>query len=248
MRKLIIITAFLLSACTGEVKKAVQTEEPKQAADSALCKAIIVNDTILGDTNLIFPVIKLADTAIAQKINKRLTVQVISYYTINELLEYKENYKKDSVLMGLTAAGYEITYNENCFLSLTINMETMGAYPSGYSVYRNFDINTGDSISLEKILDEAKINDLVKRCNDTLQQRITSREKILADQDFNTEELLSVSFKKENISVFYVTSADVVFVFDFSFPHAIQGTEPDGFIKIKREDFRKYLKVNPYKI
>ncbi|MGZ3865320.1 MAG: hypothetical protein ACXVC6_06660 [Bacteroidia bacterium] len=248
MKKLIFCITAVLTACSGEVKNTTATEEPKPVADTTACTATLTNDTILGDSTLIFPEIILPDTAIAEKINKRLTVQMISYYTIDELKEYKENFKKDSILFGLTAAGYEITYNENCLLSLTINMETMGAYPSGYSVYRNFDINTGDSISLEKMLDETKINDLIKLCDDTLQNRIERCRKEYADQDFIVEQLTGQQFTRKNLVNFYVTQTHVVLVYNFGFPHVIQGTEPDGFIKIARKDFRKYLKVNPYKI
>lgn len=248
MKKVIFCITVILTACSSEVKNTAFIEDPKQVADTISCKALVVNDTIIGDTNLIFPRVKLPDSTVAEKINRHLTVQMLSYYTLDELKEYKENFKKDSILFGLTAAGYEITHNENCLLSLIINMETMGAYPSGFSMYRNFDLSTGDSVYLEKMLDGTQVKSLVKLCDDSLQQRIVNREKIPADEDFNIDELLKVSFKKENLRDFYVTNTDVIFFFDFGFPHAIQGTEPDGFIKIKREEFRKYLKVNPYKI
>ena len=73
-------------------------------------------------------------------------------------------------------------------------------------------------------------------------------QKQYADQDFILESLADKQFTRKELATFFVTSAEVVFFFDFGFAHAIQGTEPDGFIKIPRAEFRKYLKVNPYKV
>ncbi|MGZ3864110.1 MAG: hypothetical protein ACXVPN_13455 [Bacteroidia bacterium] len=247
MRRLIIFS-FLLSACNGEIRNDSVAGETKPTRDTTSCSAAVGNELVLGDTTLVFPKINLNNTSASAKINRLLTVQRLSSYSLDELKENKEKYKTDSMLFGLTAAGYEITYNENCLLSIVINMETMGAYPSGFSAYRNFDLNTGDSVYLEKLLDETKINDLVKLCDDTLQRRIERCKKEYADQDFIIEQLIDKKFTRANLTDFYITATEVVLVYSFGFPHVIQGAEPDGLLKIKREDFRKYLKVNPFKI
>jgi hypothetical protein len=243
MKKPLIIT-LLLTACTGEVKT-VATEETKPITDSVTCSATVNKVLILNDSELLQPKIILADTNITATLNKYLEIEKIGFYTLKELKEQR----KDSFPMGLTALGYEITFNKNCLLSMTVYGETMGAYPSGYSLYFNFDLTTGDSVFIEKLLDETKINTLIKRCDDTIQKRIAEckAEHTGTDDGFILEQLVDKKFTRKELSDFYITETDVVFVYSFGFPHVIQGAEPDGFIKIPKGEFRQYLKTNPYR-
>ena len=245
--KRLIALALLLTACSGEVKNTATTET-KPVTDSASCSAVMNKELVLNDSEFVLPKINVKDPTIVEKINKHFSLENLTGYALDEIKQQKEKFKQDSIPQGLTFLGYEITYNKDCLLSITINVETCGAYPSGYSEYYNFDLNTGDSVFIEKILDETKINALVKLCNDTIQNRIIAAKKESTCDDFISEQLEGKKFTQTELADFFVTETDIVFVFHFGFPHAILGAEPDGLVKISRTEFRKYLKVNPYKI
>src|ERR1700745_2189875 len=143
MKKLIAL-ALLFTACSGEVKNTVATEETKPVNDSVSCTAVVNKELILNDSELILPKINLKDSVIENKINKHFSLENLTGYALDEIKQQKEKFKQDSVPQGLTFLGHEITYNKDCLLSITINIETCGAYPSGYSEHYNFDLNTGD--------------------------------------------------------------------------------------------------------
>jgi hypothetical protein len=246
MKRLITLT-LLLSACSGEVKNTATTET-KPIGDSASCNAVVNKELVLNDSELVLPEISLKDSSIATKINKHFSLENLTGYVLDEVKQQKEKFKQDSIPQGLTFLGYEITYNKDCLFGIAINIETCGAYPSGYTEHYNFDLNTGDSIFIEKLLDKTKINDLVKLCNDTIQKRIAATKKEHECDDFILEQLEGKEFTRNEFADFYVTDTDVIFVYPFAFPHVLQGAEPDNLIKIPRADFRKYLQQNSYKL
>jgi hypothetical protein len=249
MKKLIVL-ALLFTACSGEIKNTATTETRSEATlvDSTTCSAVVNKGLILNDSELVLPKIKLEDPVISAKINKHFSLENLTGYALDEIKQQKEKFKQDSIPQGLTFLGYEITYNKDCLLSITINIETCGAYPSGYSDHYNFDLSTGDSIFILKLLDKTKINDLVKLCDDTIQNRIAAAKRESTCDDFISEQLADKKFTQAELADFFVTETDVVFVFHFGFPHVLQGAEPGNLIKIPRTEFRKYLQQNPYKL
>lgn len=250
MKKLFCFALFL-TACAGEEKKTGAGEETKAETairDSVGCFAEIKKELILNDSALTFPIVILKDTTATHKIKACLTLLNVTGYSPEEIKQQKEDYKKDSLMQGLTDLNFEVTYNTNCLLSMSFFIGTMGAHASGFSAYYNFDVSTGDSVFIYKLLDETKINTLVKLCNDAIQKRIATSKKEHATDDFVLEQLTDKKFTRADLSVCYITNTHVVFVFNFGFPHVIQSAEPDNFIKIPREEFRKYLKINPYSL
>src|ERR1700752_648879 len=95
--KRIIAITLILSACSGEVKNTTVVEKAKPETDTVVCSAIVTNDLILGDTNLVFPKVKLKDSVIAKKINTHFSLENITGYQLDEIKQQKEDFKKDSV-------------------------------------------------------------------------------------------------------------------------------------------------------
>ena len=63
---------------------------------------------------------------------------------------------------GTTNFGFRIIQNTNRILAIEINQEGCGAYCEGYSTYYNFDAQTGEVITMEKLFTESGLKELAR--------------------------------------------------------------------------------------
>ncbi len=109
----------------------------------------------VGTPTIIFPIVILNNKAAERKINDSIRNAILD--------EYTEVANLDSTLYqeiqgGLTDIDYEPTFNKNGLLSLHIWIVTEGAYPVTSDETLNFDLNTGNTLSLEEIFVTQKIS------------------------------------------------------------------------------------------
>jgi len=101
------------------------------------------------DSTLKYPVVAVKDKKVSEKINSLIRSELID-------AEYSELSVQDamraSLENGLTSMSYNITFNREGIFSLTVDAESCGAYCSGWSRYLNFDLNTGEALTLDDLL------------------------------------------------------------------------------------------------
>jgi hypothetical protein len=156
------------------------------------------------------------------------------------------NYKECSC--GTVGSSYSINYNKNYILSLSIALETMGAYPDGYLESYNFNIKTGERLFIESLIKKDSLDPLLRNLNAELTKRIEEA-KAIADEDAeksgDTESIndlfTKTEFSKEDLKNFIITDKGITFYFEFGFPHAVQALEPPGDFSIPKEELKPYL-------
>src|SRR5436305_6732672 len=100
---------------------------------------------------IIYPLVQLKDQIAQRRINQ---------FIYGKILEegesaYKELLHRKS--LGLTDLDYEVSYNQNNILSISIYIqESGGAHLVDNTTYFNFDLSTGESIGIDDLLDPQK--------------------------------------------------------------------------------------------
>jgi hypothetical protein len=127
-------------------------------------------DTLCASLHL--SLVSLAENGnkIHKKINEALTRGVLSLWpgekppaSIHEMLHSIGSYGPGDVMEGEYSTN--IVSFENNILSMSVGgwANTGGAHPNGYSIFLNFDMRTGDTISLLDVVKPETIDELVFR-------------------------------------------------------------------------------------
>lgn len=196
-----------------------------------------------------FPLVHTQQATIANKINRYLQSEILS----NEKMETSpqkvfENSKyiyTDSMQQsGYTSINYKVEVNNAQVLSLSFDIESMGAYPEHYKEYYNFNLQTGNLIVAKDLFTPAGLNYLRKFLSNERKRRI---DQFLGGEYPNPEDSIFIkSTYKEcnqqadenNISI---TSYEIVFYKEYCFPHAARSYDTDLNVVCRIKQLEKYL-------
>jgi hypothetical protein len=180
---------------------------------------------------------------VLKKMNDAISIDTVCGESIDSI---QKNYSDCSC--GTVGSGYSVNYNKSGILSLSISVETMGAYPDGYLRSYNFNIKTGEAFSIDDLIKKDSLPSLIRDLNAELTKRIEESKAIAAedaeksDDSESLDELFNrTEFSKEDLKSFIITDKGITFYFDFGFPHAFQALEPAGDFFISREELKPYL-------
>lgn len=138
---------------------------------------------------------------------------------------------------GFTGAGFTVGYDQGGILSITIRIESYGAYPDEWSQYLCFDTSTGCRLGISELLDPDEVDSLVSLLDsmlrDNIAEEIESEGADLLDADIYE----GYSFTEENLNAFSITEDGIWFHYPFGFPHVIKAMEPDGDLFLPSEAF-----------
>jgi hypothetical protein len=138
---------------------------------------------------------------------------------------------------GLTRLSYKITYNKNGILSMNIYQEGCGAYCSSWYTYFNFDLKTGNKITISDLLEDERVDSF---------RQIVSGEKAVAITKYKAEEKSNLEHNiidsttydwareqvDSNCSIiadienFSLSDHGIEIIDNCEFPHAIKSLEP----------------------
>lgn len=169
-----------------------------------------------------YPKVKASTRLLSRKIES-----TISYAKLLELNVQEEI--KD--IQWLEEADYEVGYNKNGILSISLSMNGTGAYPSGSSKTVVVDLKTGNRVrptdvfrnldGLTAIISKAQKAEILKAAKGIKEDP--------ENRDVDTGQLFeNANFKRANLAEFAVSATGVTFIYDYGFPHVIQAVEPDG--------------------
>jgi hypothetical protein len=178
-----------------------------------------------------------------RKMNQAISIDTVCGESIDAI---QKNYSECSC--GTVGSGYSVNYNKRDILSLSISVETMGAYPDGYLRSYNFSVKTGEGISIDHLIKKDSLSSLIMRLNAELTKRV-EESKAMAEEDAeksddneSLDDLFSrTEFSKDDLKSFIITDKGITFYFDFGFPHAFQALEPAGDFFISNEELKPYL-------
>ena len=183
-----------------------------------------------------YPKIKAATPVLSKKIEAAASYEKAFGFTLKEEL---------GEIQWLETADYEVIYNKNGILCLSLFIEGSGAYPSSSTKYVVVDTNTGlKQIPANLFTNLAGLAALIKKQQKT---EITATIKeIKADktnEELNPEYFFESSdFKIKDLNNFSIDGEGVTFHYDYGFPHVIQALQPAGEFKFTWTQLKPYIK------
>lgn len=151
------------------------------------------------------------------------------------------NYNQNGA--GLTGCSYRVLYNTNYALSISVHIETLGAYPDSYYEDINLNLRTGKRILISDLIREDAMDELAKRLDDTVQKRIKDK---IKEENISEDDVKwafgETKFTAESLSHFAIVENGLMFYFDYGLPHVIKALSPDEDIFMDYEEIKQYFK------
>lgn len=225
----IILTAFVLVAPAAAqsvviTPKKVTYKRPKPMQDFK--KTFTVT----------YPKVKASSPALSKKIESTLSyAKVLKLDLKEELGEYQ----------WLEEADYEVGYNKNGLLVITLSMNGTAAYPDGTSKTLVVDLKTGNQLKPADVFTNLPgLTAMVKKAQ---KAEIIKASKEIKDDPENGDADPVQLFEGKNFTVsdlneFAVNDEGVTFIYDYSFAHVIQALEPEGRYSFTWTQLKPYIK------
>lgn len=182
-----------------------------------------------------YPIIKAATPALSKKIETAISYQKVSGFNLQEEL---------TEVQWLEEADYEVLYNKNGFMTISLWMSGSGAYPSTFRKDVVVNLKTGTVVKPADVF--SNLDDLAAILKEQQIAEIEAAKKeIKADSentDIDADELFGgKDFTAENIDEFLVSDEGVTFKYDYGFPHVIQALSPNGEYKMTWTQLKPFL-------
>jgi hypothetical protein len=184
-----------------------------------------------------YPKVKAATSALSKKIEAALDYQKVLGLKLKEEM---------SEFQWIEEADFEVGYNNNGILSITLSMDGTAAYPSGTSKTVVIDLKTGQRLMAADVFTSIPglSEKVIKAQKKEIADAIAEIKKDPENEEPNPEALFQDSkFDAKDLEGFSVSEKGVTFNYDYAFPHVIQALQPDGnffFSWIQLKPFIKY--------
>jgi len=182
-----------------------------------------------------------AETSLITELNSYLKSDSILFDNIDSTIM---NYKMCGC--GTVGSDYKVLYNKNGVLSISIVVETMGAYPDTYYSDVNLNLVTGKKLLITDIIFTDKTEQLANKLDKIVQQRITSKlmetlkdnmeAEINSEMSYIRKLFSDDHFTEENLSNFAVKDGGIMFYFNYGLPHVAKALSPDEDIWMTNEE------------
>ena len=187
------------------------------------------------DFTIIFPIVITHNKIISSLINEKIADEILA--TTNEEKQLKKEFR-ERINDGLTDLSYEITFNKNDILSMHIyTQESGGNHLTSSESYFNFDLQTGEPISISDLIYETKIDSFRRivfkgKVKSLLNYKKEAKNDLLNNQtDSSTyswilEQVDSNCIKDVRIEDFSLSNANIEIIDPCEFPQVIRALEP----------------------
>ncbi len=170
---------------------------------------------------VIRPNIKGVNSVIAKKVETAISYEKNFEFNVQE--EINE-------IQWLEEANYEIDYNKNGILGVTLTVIGSGAYPSEYSKPVIVNLKTGEKIlaknAFVKLSELAAKGKVAQKAE--IKRAIVEIKKENSDEENPASLFENSDFTVKNLDEFTVSDKGITFWYDYGFPHVIQALEPAG--------------------
>lgn len=203
---------------------------------------------------LFFPLVRHPKPAIAQKINYYLQSNIWDNTTKKispeKLFDRRKFIMNDTTTRsGITNCVFNPILNTQKLLSLEIDFEYMGAYPSSSSQYFNFNAQNGEPIFVEDLFSTAGLESLKKKINAERQKLVKAyiaeikkdkTEELIDDLDYISEQLNNC-LEYGTLDGFSILMKQLVFHKSQCFPHALLNYETNLDVKLSIAELSPWL-------
>jgi len=147
---------------------------------------------------------------------------------------------------GHVGASFRVLWQRQGVLSLAVDAETLGAYPSGYTILRNFDERTGVQLTIDDILLESGHWPVLEALNVQLAASVKdSIARALEDDPDAGQEvadyLAESTFVGAHLDAFVLTPEGIEFSWNAGMPRIMQMFEPDGPFRVSWAEVEPHL-------
>lgn len=221
---MISVNAFALDSVKVETKNYSSSFSDNYRTDTAQYKLPIITGS--------------ADVSLIAKLNTHLVSDSILFDNIDTVIE---NYKMCGC--GTVGADYNVLYNKNSVLSISVHIETMGAYPDVHYKDVNLDLRTGKRLLITDVIAKSSMKKLAAELDKVVQKRIRDKmkEEQIGEEDaphfFGRKK-----FTTDNLEHFAFTDKGMMFYYNFNLPHAFNALSPDEDILMTWEEIEDYAK------
>ncbi|MGI8467362.1 MAG: hypothetical protein ACR2N3_02810 [Pyrinomonadaceae bacterium] len=182
------------------------------------------------------PKVKAATSALSRKIEA-----TISYEKNNDL-----NIRDEiNDAQWLEETSYQVNYNKNSVLDITLSTSGSGAYPSTFSKTIVVNEKTGNRVLPSDVF--ANLAALAAKAGKAQQAEIKKAQadykKNPDSADFDGSEYFNdAKFTTKNLENFSVSDKGVTFIYDYEFPHVVQALQPDGRYFFNWAELKPFIK------
>jgi len=185
-----------------------------------------------------YPKVKASTTALSKKIESTINYEKVLDFNLKEdLRDYQ----------WLEDADYEVGYNKNGILSISLFMEGSGAYPSSTTKYVVVDLKSGMRATPATTFSNVSVLlGLVKKAKEKeVAEALIELKKDKANDDYPTDEAFKDSYKYSPVKLneFSVSEKGVMFYYDYGFPHVIRALQPPGEFVFTWAQLKPYIKA-----
>lgn len=202
-----------------------------------------------------FPFVYADKKEVADKINKHLQSSILyndsvstDTNTVFDNSKYTGYTNEDSTgQSGYTSVAYTIELNNRRILSISFDMETMGAYSENHRQYFNFFSNTGNIITARDLFTPEGIEEIKKLLLKEREKRIAEWRHEM-DTMYNTSDnsaWISETFAECNRDAeennFIIKKGQLVFWKEYCFSHATRPYDTDLDVALSYNELAKFL-------
>jgi hypothetical protein len=238
MKKLTVIFILLSTVALGQKVKIKEIKRDSTKWNNAAPYPVVI-----------FPDIKAHSDEAGKKINALLIASFADTDSWNNDIEAAID---SSVNDNLYSLGYEVTYNNNNILSIRLNIICCNAYCSGWSAYYNFNITTGNPITMDDILSGDKkpafVNKVLTEKNKYLTDYMSGMEDSLKKGAIDSGAYQWVSeivnggcLNNVTLDQFSISATGIEIDENCYLPHAIQIYQPDYDINYSYASISEFL-------
>lgn len=205
--------------------------------------------------SLTFPIFMSNNKAVDKKINEYLQEEILNTTTtetpekkIFDEIKFIPS-KGSTGQSGYTDMSYTIEINNENILSIVLEIESLGAYPTYYKRYFNFNPKNGELLSAEDIFTVEGIGQIKKILIEERDKKIKERiSEIKTDDEKQfTEDSVFIfeTFIKCNDEAhekdFFISKENIIFYKEDCFPHAWQSYGAGLDVIFSTKEVEKYL-------
>lgn len=179
-------------------------------------------------------------SGLSPALNKKVETN-ISYAKVMKL-DIKDEINEAQWLYEAT---YDVNYNKNGILDITLSLDGSGAYPSVFNKTVVINLKTGNRVAPADVF--TNLAGLAAMCRKAQLKEIKeAKEEYKKDPDSNgfdgEEYFKDAKFGVAELSEFTISDKGVTFMYDYGFPHVVLALQPDGQYLFSWNELKPFIK------
>lgn len=171
--------------------------------------------------------------------------------SINYWRNFETTLKESLSDTWLSSLDYEVNYNSNGVLDISLFMEGVGAYPDTATKNIIVNLKTGEHVKFADVFKTESLGKLAEMVNKKLDEekkeifeRIEEDSLTKEDKDSLKQQVRELKFTVDSFDEFSVSDKGVTILYDAGFPHAIQALQPVGRYFFSYNELKPFIKTN----